>query len=234
MGRFRFLAPVSDSGMLRLADADRVAERLRDGGLAVLPTETGYMLAALATSMPALRAAFDVKQRDYAHPMHVACSSIRMASRFAEITPAARSLLGAFTPGPLTVVVRQTPALPDTMVTLDGTVGIRVPDHPATLQVVSALDLPITATSLNRSGEEGRAFDRAMLEELAWGDHDDVPVVEDKNAVRFGAPSTLVRLTGPTVEILRQGPVTAEEIQRFWLPHDRGVLHSTERGDRVG
>lgn len=218
MSKFRFLAPASESGLLRLGDAEWVAERLRQGGLAVLPTETGYMLAALATSLPALRAAFDVKQRDYAHPMHVACSSIAMASRFAKITPVARAVIGAFTPGPLTAVVEQTDALPDTLVTLRGTVGIRVPDNPATLQVVSTLDAPITATSLNRSGEEGRPFERAMLDELAWGDLDDIPVVEDKAAVRFDAPSTLVRLTGPAPEVLRQGPITLSDIQRVLTP----------------
>jgi L-threonylcarbamoyladenylate synthase len=210
--RFHFLAPSADSGLLRLGDADFVAQRLREGGLAVLPTETGYMLAALATSLPALRTAFDVKERDYAHAMHVACASIGMAARYAELSPAARRLMGAFTPGPLTVVVPQTGALPDEMVTLGGTVGIRVPDHPATLQVLATLDAPVTATSLNRSGEETRPYDRELLEELPWGELRDVPVVEDKSAVRFPAASTLVRLTGPAPEVLRRGPITAEEI----------------------
>jgi len=212
MQRFRFLAPATQSGLLRLGDAELVAGHLRDGGLAVLPTETGYMLAALATSLPALRTAFDVKERDYAHAMHVACASIGMAARYAELSPAARRLMGAFTPGPLTVVVPQTDALPDTLVTLNATVGIRVPDNPATLQVIATLDAPVTATSLNRSGEETRPFDRDLLEELPWGDARDVPVVEDKSAVRYPAASTLVRLTGPAPEVLREGPVTAEQI----------------------
>lgn len=198
--------------MLTLGDADRIAARLREGGLAVLPTETGYMLAALATSIPAVRGAFAVKERDHANPMHIACASIKMAARFAEITPDARRLLAAFTPGPLTIVVRQTDALPDTLVTLGGTVGIRVPDHPATLQVIATLDAPVTATSLNRSGEETRPYDRELLDELPWGDARDVPVVEDKTAVRYPAASTLVRLTGPAPEVLRAGPVSAEEI----------------------
>lgn len=212
VSRFQFFAPASQSGMLSLGDADRIATRLREGGLAVLPTETGYMLAALATSIPALRTAFDVKERDYANPMHVACASIPMAARYAELTPDARRLMGAFTPGPLTVVVRQTDALPDSLVTLNATVGIRVPDHAATLQVIATLDAPITATSLNRSGEETRPFDRDLLDELPWGDVTDVPVVEDKSAVRYPAASTLVRLTGPAPEVLRQGPITAEQI----------------------
>ncbi|GAA4456242.1 L-threonylcarbamoyladenylate synthase [Phytohabitans houttuyneae] len=210
--RFNFLAPATQSGLLRLGDAEFVAGRLRDGGLAVLPTETGYMLAALATSLPALRAAFDVKERDYAHAMHVACASIGMAARYARLSADARRLMGAFTPGPLTVVAQQTGALPDEMVTLGGTVGIRVPDHPATLQVIATLDAPITATSLNRSGEETRPFDRDLLEELPWGDAHDIPVVEDKAAVRYAAASTLVRLTGPAPEVLRQGPITADQI----------------------
>jgi len=212
VSRFRFLAPSAHSGLLRLADAELVAGRLRDGGLAVLPTETGYMLAALATSMPALRAVFAVKERDHAHAMHVACASIGMAARYAELSPAARQLMGTFTPGPLTVVVPKTGALPDGMVTLGGTVGIRVPDHAATLQVIATLDAPVTATSLNRSGEETRPYDRELLDELPWGELRDVPVVEDKSAVRFPAASTLVRLTGPAPEVLRQGPITAEEI----------------------
>jgi L-threonylcarbamoyladenylate synthase len=210
--RFHFLAPSSHSGLLRLADAEFVAGRLREGGLAVLPTETGYMLAALATSLPALRTAFDVKERDHAHAMHVACASIGMAARYAVLSPAARRLMGAFTPGPLTVVVPQTGALPVEMVTLGGTVGIRVPDHAATLQVIATLDAPVTATSLNRSGEETRPYDRDLLEELPWGDLRGVPVVEDKSAVRYPAASTLVRLTGEAPEVLRQGPITAEQI----------------------
>ncbi|BCB84661.1 L-threonylcarbamoyladenylate synthase [Phytohabitans suffuscus] len=212
MSRFQFLAPSAHSGLLRLGDAELVAGRLRDGGLAVLPTETGYMLAALATSLPALRAAFDVKERDYAHAMHVACASLGMAARYAVLSSPARQLVGEFTPGPLTVVVPQTGALPDEMVTLGGTVGIRVPDHPATLQVIATLDAPVTATSLNRAGEETRPFDRDLLDELPWGDLRDVPVVEDKAAVRYTAASTLVRLIGQVPEVLRQGPITTEDM----------------------
>jgi L-threonylcarbamoyladenylate synthase len=78
--------------------------------------------------------------------------------------------------------------------------------------VLATLDAPVTATSLNRSGEETRTYDRDLLEELPWGQARDVPVVEDKSAVRYPAASTLVRLTGPAPEVLRQGPVTAEEI----------------------
>lgn len=212
--RFRFVTPSPGSGVLRLADLEWIAEHLRSGGLAVLPTETGPMLAALATDVPALRAAFTAKGRGWHHPMHIACASLAMASEYAHLTEAARRLLGRFTPGPLSVVVRQRQTLPGELVTSQGTVGIRVPDHPATLQVISAVGAPVTATSVNRSGEESQPLDVASLERLDWGACDPVPVVDDPAAVRFSRPSTLVRLTGPRLEVLRPGPVTAEELER--------------------
>lgn len=214
MAKFEYLVPRTPSGVLRLGEVAPVAEALRDGGLAVLPTETGYMLAALATDEPAILRAFAVKGRDLANTMHIACSSLEMAAGVAEITPAAERLLGAFTPGPITVVVRQKPRLPSRLVTRDGTVGIRVPDHPATLQIIAAVGAPITATSLNRAGEPPSSMDRHDLEQLDWPDDGVVYVVEDDASIRFQAPSTLVRVIGAEPEILRAGPITERTIRQ--------------------
>lgn len=212
--RFRFTRPVPPAGLLRLTDLEHVVSVLRAGGLAVLPTETGHMLAALATSYPALYAAFRAKQRDTAHPMHIACSSLEMANHYAEISPQAEILLGTFTPGPLTVIVPQRDPLPRELVTLAGTVGIRVPEHPATLQVVAALGAPVTATSVNRSGEEALLPDRSVLASMDWDGLDEVPVVLDPAAARHSRPSTLVRLTEGSVDVLRAGPITLADVER--------------------
>ncbi|MEM6796778.1 MAG: Sua5/YciO/YrdC/YwlC family protein, partial [Acidobacteriota bacterium] len=131
------------SGLLSLADALLVSDGLRRGGLAVLPTETGYMLAARACDEAAVLRAFEVKRRDPAQPMHVACGSLEMARRFAVLSAAAERVMGAFTPGPVTVVAPKKEPLPDRLVTLRGTVGLRIPDCAATLQVVLALGEPI-------------------------------------------------------------------------------------------
>lgn len=214
MSRFQFVSPASPSGLLRVGDAERIAAHLRSGGLAILPTETGPLLAALATAVPAVRAAFAVKARPLTQPMHVACSGLAMAGEYAHLSEAARRLLGQFTPGPLSVVVRQRPTLPDELVTAGGMVGVRIPDHPATLQIIAATGAPVTATSVNRSGEEGQPVDPASLERLDWGDTDPVPVVDDPTAVRFTRPSTLVRLVGAELEVLRPGPISAEDLAR--------------------
>lgn len=212
MAEFIFLRPRPESGTLRLADVATVAAHLRQGGLAVLPTETGYMLAALATSEPALIRAFAVKAREHAQVMHVACASISMVETVGVLTARATRLLGEFTPGPLSLIVEKTPRLPDRLVTMNGTVGIRVPDHPSTLQVIAEAGAPLTATSLNASGEPAIAVDEAGLGQLGWPDGEVVFVVQDPAAQRYEAASALVRVTGAAPEILRPGPIGEAEI----------------------
>jgi L-threonylcarbamoyladenylate synthase len=211
MGRYRIIRARSASGLLRLADVEEIATRLLGGGLAVLPTETGHMVAALATSRDALLKAFAFKGRPLANPMHVACSSLTMADRYAFLSADARRLLGTHTPGPLTVVVPQKSALPADLVTLNGTVGIRVPDHAATLQVIEAVGAPLTATSLNRSGEESRPVSEDSLAGFDWVD--ETPVVIDNEAIRYEAASTLVRFEQDGFTILRGGPVDKAVIE---------------------
>ena len=211
---FRITEVGAGSGLLPLGRAAEVAAGLRAGGLAVLPTETGYLLASAATSPAAARKAFAVKGRSLANPMHVACASLAMAARYGRLDERARRLLGELTPGPLSVVVPQADDLDNPYVTLNGTVGLRVPDSAATLQVVAALGEPVTATSLNRSGEESRPVDRAVLESFDWQGEPVVDVVVDPASIRFDRASTLVRLTTAEPEILRAGPVGTEEIAR--------------------
>ena len=210
---FRYTTVSKRSRVLRLDDLDTVAGSLAAGSLAILPTETGYMLAALATSPRALEAAFRVKQRDRAHVMHVACASLAMARQFAVIDEPAARVIGAFTPGPLSVVLPQTDQLPDSLVTVNGTVGIRVPDVPATLQVIAAVGAPLTATSLNVSGGTATPLDEAELGQLAWPPDSTVHVVVDDEAVAYPLPSTLVRMVGHQVEVLRPGPIGLDAIR---------------------
>jgi L-threonylcarbamoyladenylate synthase len=213
MTQFEFISPRSPSRLLMLSEVARISASLRSGSLAVLPTETGYMLAAVATSMPAVERAFAVKSRGQAKVMHVACASVEMAASVGELTPAALRLLGTFTPGPLSVVVAKTPLLPDRLVTLGGTVGIRVPDHPATVQVIQQVASPLTATSLNVSGSAAVPISELELDSLNWPPGETVFVVEDDGSIRYDTGSTLVRLTGEDFEVLRPGPISESDIR---------------------
>ncbi len=214
MTQFEYLRPRSGSRLLRLSDVGRIADSLKRGAVAVLPTETGYMLAALATSPAAVERAFAVKGRNAAAVVHVACASLGMAQAAGKLNRRALRLLGEFTPGPVTVIVDKTPLLPDRLVTLGGTVGIRIPDYPATLQVIGEVGAPLTATSLNRSGSQAGPAGKSDLQVLDWPAADVVCVLEDDESIVHPLPSTLVRVTGDAVEILRPGPIPEAEIHR--------------------
>ena len=84
------------------------------------------------------------------------------------------------------------------------------------IPVISAVGQPLTATSVNLSGQPGGFVDEAALRELRWPPGDLVFVVVDDEAVAHSAPSTLVRLTGPELEILRPGPVSAQALHEQW------------------
>ena len=214
MTQFEYLA-LRPSGLLSLADAELIAVHLRGGSLAVLPTETGYLLAALATSEAAIERAFAAKRRPAAQVMHVACSSLAMAATVGSAGPRAARVLGGLTPGPVTVVVPKTQLLPDRLVSAGGTVGIRVPDHPATLQVITTVGGPVTASSLNVSGSPSAPLSEFDLDELDWPAGEDVLVVADDASIRHSSASTLVRITEEDLEVLRPGAVPETEIRRI-------------------
>jgi L-threonylcarbamoyladenylate synthase len=212
--QFVYVKPRSRSGTITLSEVAKVADSLKRGSLAVLPTETGYLLAALATSTDATKRAFTVKDRAPSDVMHVACASLEMAETVGILTARAIRLLGEFTPGPLSVIVKKTDLLPDHMVTLNETVGIRIPDHPGTLQVINAVGAPVTATSLNSSGSRLASVDEASLQSLNWPDDEVIYVLRHDDAIVYGSPSTLVRISGEPTEILRPGPISESEVRR--------------------
>lgn len=204
--------PLTSNRLLRLAELDAVVRHLRLGGLVVLPTETGYLLGASALDAEAVRRAFAVKVRSPRNPMHAAVTGVEMAERLAHLGDAARHLLQMFTPGPLTVVCPKREVVPDILVADTGTLGIRVPDSPVTLQVIAALGGPITATSLNVSGDPPRASVEETIAALEWKDEASLFVVKDPLTVLHSKPSTLVSIVDGRCLILRDGPVSAEAI----------------------
>jgi L-threonylcarbamoyladenylate synthase len=204
--------PLTPNRLLRLAELDAVVRHLRRGGLVVLPTETGYLLGAAALDGDAVRRVFAVKVRSPRNPMHAAVTGVEMAEQLAHLEDAARYLLRIFTPGPLTVVCPKRETVPDILVAGTGTLGIRVPDSPITLQVIAALGGPITATSLNVSGDPPRASVDETIAALEWKEEPTLFVVKDPLCVLHSRPSTLVSLVDGGCVILRDGPITAEEI----------------------
>lgn len=190
---------------------DRCLRCLEGGGLVVLPTETVYGLAARVDRREAVERAFEVKGRSTTRALPVMVHDAEAAAGLA--APGWREALrrlAAFWPGPLTLVVHAAP-LEWLYWVAPGTreVGIRVPDHPFLLRLLRSSG-PLAVTSANLSGREPAAgfedLDPLLLER--------VDLALDAGRSGSGRPSTVARLVGEGVEILRPGSLGKEELER--------------------
>ncbi len=173
---------------------------LLDDGLVAFPTETVYGVGARADHPSALARLVAAKGRAPAKPFTVLVADAAAAAILAGvIPPAAQRLMRRYWPGPLTLVL---PARDG------GTIGLRCPDHPIAQALVRAAGVPIAAPSANRSGG---AEPRTAADVLAQLDGA-VDLVLDGGPARAGRPSTVVRVVGDGVEILRDGAIAAARI----------------------
>lgn len=183
---------------------------LNNGGLVVFPTDTVYGLAALPAKPEFIERLYVVKGRDSARAIAVLIGSINELSKVSkEPGDTAIRLARRFWPGPLTIVVPRHPDLPE-ILSPKPTIGVRMPDHPIALQLLK-LTGPLAVTSANLSGRENTTTVAEVLAQLDSRVH----LVLDGGKTPGGLPSTVIDCTGQELEILRQGPISREEIENF-------------------
>jgi L-threonylcarbamoyladenylate synthase len=132
-------------------DFDRAVTAISDGELVVYPTETVYGLGADALDSEAVERVFEAKGRDRSKPISMAVSDLETAAEYTNPTDSERAFMREFLPGPVTVVLERTSAVPDILTAGRDRVGIRIPDHDGALELLDHTG-PITATSANVSG----------------------------------------------------------------------------------
>jgi L-threonylcarbamoyladenylate synthase len=199
--------------MTRTADAPaiaRAAALLRDGGLGAFPTETGYGLGANARDPDAVARIFAAKGRPADHPVIVHLPSVALLPQWAAHVPdAACRLAEAFWPGPLTLVLRRAPGVPDAVTGGLDTVGLRVPRHPVALALLQAFGDGIAAPSANRYGRVSPTLAAHVRDEMG----DRVDLVLDGGRCEVGIESTIVDLSGDDAVLLRPGAVTVAMLE---------------------
>jgi L-threonylcarbamoyladenylate synthase len=189
----------------------RALEVLQADGLVVIPTDTVYGLAVRAFSQAAIDRLYQVKQRDADRAIPILIAGQQAMTQVAlKPTPAALRLASRFWPGPLTLVLYGHPRLPSNL-SADKTIGVRVPDHPVALNLLSAAG-PLAVTSANLSGDPPARFAGEALQGL----RDKIELVLDAGETPGGQPSTVVNCIGSYPDILRHGPVSQDEIIRVF------------------
>lgn len=193
------------------ADESGIAEAaalLRAGGIAAIPTETVYGLAA-GVRGEGIGDIFAAKGRPQDNPLIVHVSGAEMAAEVASSIPAAAAeLMHRFWPGPLSLILKKRPEIPASVSAGLDTVAIRMPAHPAALAIIEAAGEPLAAPSANTSGRPSPTSAAHVLADLDGR----VPLIVDGGPCTIGVESTVLDLSGPVPVVLRPGDITPEQI----------------------
>lgn len=186
-------------------------EILQAGGILALPTETVYGLAGDALSPDACAAIFEAKDRPLSDPLIVHLPSLEWLPRLTSPSPLALALAEKFWPGPLTMVLQRNPSVPDIVTAGQETVAVRMSAHPAFRSVVEGFGKPLAAPSANRFGRISPTAAEHVMSELGGR----IPFILDGGPCIHGIESTIVHVLEDRLQILRQGPVTEEQLREF-------------------
>lgn len=186
----------------------RATEILAVGGLVAFPTDTVYGVGARAFSTPAVERLYAAKGRSLGKAIPVLLASVaQLAQVVIEPSPAALRLAERFWPGPLTMVLKRNPGLPEA-VSSTSTVGVRIPDHPVALALLAAVG-PLAVSSANRAGGRSPQTATQVLDAL----NGRIDLLLDGGRTAGGQPSTVIDCTGEEVTLLRAGPISIERVQ---------------------
>lgn len=197
-------------------DVDRAVERLRAGGLVALPTETVYGLAADARQPDAVARVFDVKGRPTNHPLIVHLADPGLIDEWAvDVPEAAWHLSTSAWPGPLTMLLNRRVDVADVVTGGLPTIGLRVPSHPMTRDVLRRLGSGVAAPSANRFGRISPTTAEHVLADIGEILDPERDLILDGGACEIGVESTIVDLTVTPPQVLRAGAIAADDLQRI-------------------
>ncbi len=194
------------------ADLSRAATLLRGGSLVAFATETVYGLGANALSAEAVAGIFIAKKRPSWDPLIVHLASVEQLSVVTrvpgELAGRVAALAEAFWPGPLTLLLPRTEAVPDAVTAGRRLVGVRVPGHPAAQALLAAVGLPIAAPSANLFGHTSPTTAAHVLADLDG----QIDAVLDAGPTSIGVESTVLDPSQTPMVLYRPGAVTAEQL----------------------
>ena len=217
MSKSAEIRPVATRGLVRdrrmapsAAKIEEAAKALREGQLVAFPTETVYGLGADATNEVAVAKIFAAQGRPQFNPLITHIANPHLAEEYAQIEPAAKKLMDAFWPGSLTLVLPRSERCPIVDLVSAGldTIAVRMPAHPVAQALIHLAGRPIAAPSANKSGHVSATTAAHVKESL----ESSVDLILDDGPCTKGIESTIVKVDGDQVFLLRPGCIARDDI----------------------
>ena len=209
----------------------RAADIISSGGLVAIPTETVYGLGASALIDEAVARIFEVKGRPQDNPLIIHVHGAEALDKWcSEVPVTAYALAEKFWPGPLTMVLKKKPCVPERVTAGMDTVGVRCPDHPATLRIIELAGVPIAAPSANISGKPSPTTAQHVRHDIDGM----VEAIVDGGDCRVGLESTIIDLSVSPPRLLRPGGVSLEQLREVLgeVSVDAAVYRKLEAGEQ--
>lgn len=213
-------------------DIRAAGEILRRGGLAAIPTETVYGLAANALDGKAVAGIFAAKGRPQDNPLIVHISKLEQLEDIVSCVPEdAMALAAEYWPGPLTIVMPKGDAIPSEVSCGLDTVGVRMPSHETARAVIEAAGVPLAAPSANLSGSPSPTTAAHVLRDMDGR----IDAIVDGGECSIGLESTVVSVCGERPMLLRPGAITPEMIEAVCGSVDinHAVLDDLREGEQA-
>lgn len=199
------------------------AEALAAGGLAIVPTDTVYGIAADVRRDPAVEALYAAKGKGHEAPMQLLFApDAALIERYGIVAGAAEALIRSLGPGGWTIIVPAVDGWSSPALAGGRSVGVRVPATPVVHELVRRLGAPLAATSANRHGEPSPA----TCEQALGGVGAACAIALDAGATLAGIDSTVIDCVGPIVRILREGAIDRQTVARILGMNEIEVLRS--------
>jgi L-threonylcarbamoyladenylate synthase len=195
-----------------LENLSAAVQVLKGGDVIVFPTETLYGLGADALNDAAVEKVFQLKGRDPRNPIPVLVADQKMLHTLvAKIPTVAQKLMDRYWPGPLTLVLPGRKNIPKPLCNPTGGIAVRISSQPIAALLIKGLGRPLTATSANPSGKEPAR----TLQEAKTYFADRVELFVDGGTLTSKSGSTVVEVIEDNVKVVREGEISASELQRF-------------------
>lgn len=183
------------------------ASILKNGGVVSIPTETVFGLAVVFDNEKAYQRLNVIKNRDNNKPYTLMIGSLEQISEYAYINEDDQKIIDAFMPGSITLLLRAKENVPSYVTHESGIIGIRIPSHPLTLELLKEVEKPLLVPSANKSGQQpAKTYEEVKT--IFSNELDYIIECPPSN----GLPSTIVDLTKKEPLIIREGPISLEDI----------------------
>lgn len=193
-------------------DVEKAIQLLNHNELVAIPTETVYGLAANALEEEAITKIFEAKNRPFFDPLIIHTHDLKNIIHLVkEIPKILMDISQSFMPGPLTILLEKSDAIPDLITAGSDKVAVRIPNHPLTLSLLRSLDYPLAAPSANPFGYISPTTAKHVQDQLG----DKIEYILDGGECIVGLESTIIEWNEDHLNVLRKGGVPVESLYQF-------------------